>query len=155
MVLRRIILSFFLGLFLFSFTPFPASAQLGILPVAPADWDLGTCKTKIQQLHGKSDEQRGQNLAEVNQVLGCSIKYGLVKLWMLPFFITELIQFLVALAGMVCMFFIVLGGYHYIYGGLTDDKEKGKKTVMYAIVGFVVVLVSWIIINIIQTQLTK
>ncbi len=112
------------------------------------------CKDDVKILRGKSEEDRAisQNL---NEVLGCAIKYGLVQLWMFPFFLVQLLEFLVALAGMLCMFFIVLGGYHYIYGGITDEKEKGKKTVMYAIMGFIVVLVSWIVINIIETQLTK
>lgn len=154
MVFRRIFLSFFLGLLLFSVFPISASAQLGILPVSKAEWTADNCKTKIGALQGKSDVERAAT-SEINFILGCSIKYGLVRLWMLPFFITELVQFLVALAGMVCMLYIVVGGYQYISGGLTDDKEKGKKTVMYAIAGFVVVLVSWIVINIIQTQLTK
>lgn len=153
MILRRFFLSISLVLLLFSFFPLPASAQLGILPISPADWDVVRCKQEIKALHGKSEADRGK--PEIHKVLGCSIKYGLVKLWMLPLFITELLQFLVALGGMLCMLFIVVGGYQYIAGGLTDDKEKGKKTMQYAITGFVVVLVSWIIINIIQTQLTK
>jgi hypothetical protein len=96
---------------------------------------------------------QGANVAEIHNILGCAIQHGLLELWMLPFIITELIQFLVALGGMIAMLFIVIGGYQYIIGGITDEKEKGKKTILYAITGFVVVLVSWIVINIVQTFL--
>ena len=36
-----------------------------------------------------------------------------------------------------------------------EEKEKGKNTIIYAVVGFVLVLLAWIIVEIIQRQLTS
>ncbi|PIQ77026.1 hypothetical protein COV82_06710 [Candidatus Peregrinibacteria bacterium CG11_big_fil_rev_8_21_14_0_20_46_8] len=87
--------------------------------------------------------------------LGCAIKTGDIRLFMLPFFVTYLVQFLLQIAGVVALLFIVLGGYYYVIGGLTEDKEKGKKTLMHAIVGLIIALSAWIIVNFIQVALTS
>jgi hypothetical protein len=39
-------------------------------------------------------------------------------------------------------------------GGITDDKEKGKKTITYALIGLSITLLAWILVNIIQVAIT-
>ena len=46
---------------------------------------------------------------------------------MMPFFVTYLIQFLLQIAGLIAVLFIVFGGFKYVTGGLIEDKESGKK----------------------------
>ncbi len=91
----------------------------------------------------------------LSEVLGCGVKTGRLKFYMVPFFITYLIQFLLSLAGLVAVLFMVIGGYKYVVGGLTEDKESGKKTILHAIVGFIVALSAWIVVNFIQVALTS
>jgi hypothetical protein len=95
------------------------------------------------------DKEKQPNL------LGCAIKTGRLHLYMAPYFITYIIQFLLGLAGLISILFIVIGGFRYTIGGLTEDKESGKKTIMYAILGLVVSLSAWIAINFIQATLTQ
>lgn len=90
----------------------------------------------------------------LGEVLGCGVKTGRLRLYMVPFFITYLIQFLLSLAGLVAVLFMVIGGYKYVVGGVTEDKESGKKTILHAIVGFIVALSAWIVVNFIQVALT-
>ncbi|KKU77842.1 MAG: hypothetical protein UY05_C0072G0004 [Candidatus Peregrinibacteria bacterium GW2011_GWA2_47_7] len=97
----------------------------------------------------------GFTKVERDTYLSCAVKTGKIKLWMVPFFITSLINFLLGLAGIISVLFIVLGGYRYVLGGITDDKESGKKTITYAIVGLIVSLSAWIVINVIQYQITR
>lgn len=80
-------------------------------------------------------------------VLGCSIKTGRVKLWMIPFFVKYLIQFAISIAGLVAVGAIIIGGYFYLFSGLDNDKERGKKAIMYGLLGFIVVLLAWTIVN--------
>ncbi len=92
---------------------------------------------------------------EIRQdILSCAIKSGRVHLWMLPYFITYVVNFLIYISGTIAVLFVLLGGFWYMTGGITDDKEKGKKTITYALMGLVITLLAWIIVNVIMVQVT-
>ncbi|MEK7145782.1 MAG: hypothetical protein AAB802_01195 [Patescibacteria group bacterium] len=88
-------------------------------------------------------------------MLGCAIQLGYIKAWMVPFFVTYILQFLLGIAGLISVLMILLGAYYYIAGGLSDDKEKGKTIVQYAILGLVITSVSWILVNIVLLAVTQ
>ncbi len=90
----------------------------------------------------------------LQNVLGCALRTGHIHLFMLPFLVTFLIQFLLDMAGLVAVLFIVYGGFKYVVGGVSEDKEAGKKAITHAIVGLVVALSAWIVVNLIQIALT-
>lgn len=94
----------------------------------------------------------GKNL---DNLLGCAVKTGKIRLFMMPFFITYLVEFLLQIAGLIAVLFIVYGGFKYVTGGLIEDKESGKKAVIHAIIGLVVALSAWIVVNFIQMALTS
>jgi len=50
--------------------------------------------------------------------------------------------------------FILYAGFQLIMSGLTEDREAAKNTMKWAIVGLVVCLLAWVIVNLIQVQLT-
>ncbi|MFA6423066.1 MAG: hypothetical protein WCW17_01285 [Patescibacteria group bacterium] len=59
------------------------------------------------------------------------------------------------LAGFVALFFVFLGGYMWITSsGDTGKIEQGKKTLIYALAGFVLVLVSGSLVKIVVNLLT-
>lgn len=91
----------------------------------------------------------------IEPFLACTLKMGYVKLWMVPYFILFAVQFLVGLTGLLAVLMIVLGAYFYIAGSLSDEKEKGKNIITYALGGLVVSTVSWIGINLILLVLTS
>lgn len=92
---------------------------------------------------------------KLDDYLGCAVKTGKIRLFMMPFFITYLIQFLLQIAGLIAVLFIVYGGFKYVTGGLIEDKESGKKAVIHAIIGLLVALSAWIVVNFIQMALTS
>lgn len=82
-------------------------------------------------------------------VLGCGIKTGRMKLWMIPYYIKSLVRFALSIAGLVAIGAMVIGGYFYMFGTLMDDKERGKRSIIYGLAGFVVVLLAWAIVNVV------
>jgi|GEM_PF-2264720 hypothetical protein len=86
--------------------------------------------------------------------LSCGIKTGRIELWLVPFYLVRVIDFALLLAGLASVFFIILGSYHMIIGSYTEDKEKGKKTIMYALLGLTLSLLSYTIVNLLLLFLT-
>ena len=53
------------------------------------------------------------------------------------------------------LLFLVIGGYRYLIGGvMQSQREQGKNTIMYAIIGLVLALLSWAIVNTVQLLVT-
>lgn len=88
-------------------------------------------------------------------VLGCAIKTGRVRIWMIPYFIKYFIQFALVVAGLVAVGAMVVGGYLYLFSALIDDKEKGKRAIIYGLGGFVLALLSWALVNIVIALATR
>lgn len=101
----------------------------------------------------KADQAAADNDQRAN-VLGCAIKTGRINLAMIPYFITYIVNFMLGLSGIICVLFIVIGGYHYVLGGLTDDKEKGKNTIKHALMGMGLALLAWTIVTVIMRAVT-
>lgn len=114
------------------------------------DKDVNAAFQGIEAFKGKI--KGGKDL---DNLLGCAVKTGKIRLFMMPFFVTYLIQFLLQIAGLIAVLFIVYGGFKYVTGGLIEDKESGKKAVIHAIIGLLVALSAWIVVNFIQMALTS
>lgn len=146
--------------------PSVAFAQTTLLPDDPTDKTTKEC-TEWQAenetaMYGWFDapsdantDEEAEKLLEDRQIaLSCAIKTGRIRLWMLPYFIKYIATFFIGLSGVISLLFVIIGGFWYMTGGLTDDKEKGKKTIMYALIGMVITLLAWIIVNVVQVQVT-
>lgn len=88
-------------------------------------------------------------------MMTCALKSGNMHFWMIPYFVNYALEFLIALTGLIVVLMIVIGGYYYIYGAISDDKEKGKTIISYAIGGYVLVLTSWFIVNAVLLAVTQ
>lgn len=67
----------------------------------------------------------------------------------IPVFLGNIINIAAILAGVATVFFIVWGGVRFITSGGDPVKVEGaKKTITYAIVGFVIILLSFVIIKV-------
>ena len=66
------------------------------------------------------------------------------------------IQFLLAIVFLVAVVFLIIGGFRYIVSqGNEEGVEKAKGTITNAIIGIVVVLLSWIILRVVVNVLEK
>jgi hypothetical protein len=82
------------------------------------------------------------------------IRSGRIHLNNVPCFIMWITQTLVAIGGSLAVIFIMVGGYQYILSG-PDDKEAAKKTILYAVIGLVVALMAWILVDVILKAATE
>ncbi len=82
-------------------------------------------------------------------------RMGKFELYDLGTYARYLIETLIVFAGGIAILFIVIGGYKYMVGSISDDKEAGKKTIGYALAGFAIAVLAWTIINFVQVWLTS
>ena len=68
--------------------------------------------------------------------------------------IMRVIQILLAIAGLVAVIFLIIGGFRYITaGGNEETAEAAKKTITNAIIGIVVVILAFVIVRVIANAL--
>jgi hypothetical protein len=65
----------------------------------------------------------------------------------IPGIILNVTNFILGLVGTVATIMIIYGAVRIGYGAVADDKEAGKKIVTAGIVGFVISVSGWFIIN--------
>lgn len=82
------------------------------------------------------------------------VEDGTLALNDVPFVVIYWINWLNSLAASIAVVFLIYGGYQYMFSGVTDDKEDGKKTVLYAILGLCVTFFAWFAVNFAQTWVT-
>lgn len=62
----------------------------------------------------------------------------------------SIINLMLMFAGIVAVFFVILGGYQYLTaGGNSEQAEKGRTGVVNAIIGIVIIVLAYVIINVI------
>ena len=70
----------------------------------------------------------------------------------IPVFINNIINALVPLAGVMAVIFIVWSGIRFLTSGGDPVKVEGaKKTLTYAVIGLVIILMAFVIIKIFST----
>ena len=89
-----------------------------------------------------------------NDLMACGIKIGDIHLWMIPYYIRYVLEFVIGIAGLIAVGSIVYGGYLYLFSGLSQDKDTGKKAILYGIVGMILTLVAWAFVNIVIAFVT-
>lgn len=132
-----------------------AYAQFTILPSTTLNESECDAFLDDYELNPSGTLETADSLEVRSDLLACAITRGRVSFSMLPYFVTYLANFLLGLSGIIAVLFIVIGGYNYIYGGITDQKEKGKKTIIHALMGMWVAILSWVIVQVVLTAVTS
>ncbi len=134
-----------------------AEQKTSILP-STAD-SIQDCKILMNQVHMNSDKYKkdvfeARQDGEIRHVLGCGIKTGDISLWMVPYYIRFILEFILQLGGLVAVGGIIYGGYLYLFAGLSDDKDRGKKAILYGVGGIVLAMTAWALVNIVISVVT-
>lgn len=135
------------------------SAYEGLLPKAVGDdgknASVDSCRAFFT--HYSLESQIKPLMSEkenVNYILGCGITTGNIHMWMIPYFIKYILEFVIGISGLICVGGIVYGGFVYIFSGMGEEKDKGKKALMYSILGLVLTLLAWAIVNLVIALVT-
>jgi len=71
-------------------------------------------------------------------------------------FITNVIRMLLFFAAAIAVLFVIIGGYQYLTSAGDDEQaEKGKKTLINAIIGIVLIVLSYAIVTVISRTVTS
>lgn len=80
---------------------------------------------------------------------GC-VKDGVATLECIPKVFQNVINFMILFAGIVCVFLIVFAGYKFVMSeGDPEKVASARKTITYAIAGFLLVLASFWLLNLV------
>jgi hypothetical protein len=109
--------------------------------------DLGECRDlrRAKQVYG---------LIMPGKYLATKVRCGSMSMEDIPYYFTGILGFLINIAGTLAVIMVMIGGYQYAIGGLTEDKSKGTDTIKHALIGLIVVLVAWTLVQILQAALT-
>lgn len=69
-------------------------------------------------------------------------------------FIISIINILLGIVGLIAVLFLIIGGFRYVTaGGNEESAESGKKTIINAIIGIVIVILAFVIVRVVATAL--
>lgn len=81
---------------------------------------------------------------------------SLVKATSVGDLIKKILNILLTLGGVVAVLFIVLGGYEYITSRGSEERAKsGRKTMTYAIIGLVAILLAFMMVTVLTNLFTQ
>ena len=128
--------------------------QLGSLIPAGTVTDCESVLKPLETSVKPVDDFKIKSGTDKNNILSCAIRTGRIHFWMIPYYVVYLIQFLIGIAGLLSVLFLVLGGFKYVGSGLSESKDKAKGTIKNALLGLGVALSAWAVVNLIQYIIT-
>lgn len=73
----------------------------------------------------------------------------------LPHLILAVVDIMLFFAGAIAVVFVIIGGYFYLTAQGNDEQaEKGKKTLVNAVIGVIVVIMSYAIISVVTNTIS-
>ena len=143
--LRPVYQSIIVGLaLLLSVSTFTGTARADFLGCAISGANIGDC------LNQESEDQTSFTNFEGGLQAPSSEGYsaGLVQVQSGREFVVNVINFVAGFLGLIAMAIIIYGGFLYVTAaGQEDQASKGKKSVTYAVIGIILILGSYAIVN--------
>lgn len=69
-------------------------------------------------------------------------------------YVSLALQIAFGLAGIIAVGYLIWGGYQYITSGGGEGAENGKKTILNAIIGIIIIIAAYTLANFIWSQFT-
>ncbi len=101
--------------------------------------DVGTVENWVATEWSKSASER--------------IRTGDLHLDDVPNVIKGLIDIFIGLAGTIAVIFVIYWSYRLLFGSLSWDHTKWRETIIMALTGFVIAILSWFIVKLIFNNL--
>ncbi len=82
-----------------------------------------------------------------NSLVGQTTATGLIAM---------IVKYMLYFAGIIAVVFVIIGGYYYITArGNEEQATKGRQTLVYALIGVAIVILSYVIVSALTKQLTS
>jgi hypothetical protein len=92
---------------------------------------------------------------EVPDAGGTGLENGIGSETTLTGFILRVINIALALAGLIAVLFLIIGGFRYITaGGNEDSAGSAKKIILNAVIGIIVIILSFVVVRVVSNTLT-
>jgi hypothetical protein len=126
-----------------------AFAQATILPKPEGDCDVVIAEFNVWAAEGN------KNWGESAGLLGCAIQTGRVSLAMIPYFLQYFSNYFLGIVSLIALLFVVIGGFMYTTGGVSEQKDTGKTFITNALIGMAVAFLAWTIVNVLLAVVTR
>lgn len=68
--------------------------------------------------------------------------------------VIRIIEILLAIAGLIAVIFLIVGGFRYVTaGGNEEASESAKKTITNAIIGIIIIILAFVIVRVIANAI--
>ncbi len=84
---------------------------------------------------------------------GCSFTDGKILAACIPVFIGHLVSLVIGLVGTIFVINIMYAGYQYAIGSLQGDEGDAKSRIYWSIIGLIVTVCSYLILDLVLTIL--
>ena len=88
-------------------------------------------------------------------ITGCNFSTGRLRAACIPNFIGYLVQFIFSLLGMFFLLNVIYAGYEIAVSGVTGDKESGKKRLTWSVIGLIVAICAFVILDLVLSVITE
>ena len=88
-------------------------------------------------------------------IQGCDFTTGRLASSCIPNFVAHLIAFIFSLLGVFFLANVMYGGYEIALGGITGDKESGKRRLTWSVIGLIVAICAFIILDLVLSVITN
>ena len=83
----------------------------------------------------------------VEGIDGCDFTTGKLESRCIPNFIGYLVELIFGVVGLICLINIMIAGYELAASGITEDKTAGKNRLTYSVIGAVVCVCAFLIVD--------
>lgn len=83
----------------------------------------------------------------VEGIDGCDFVTGQLEARCIPNFIGYLVELIFGVVGLICLINIMIAGYELAASGVTEDKTAGKNRLTYSVIGAVVCVCAFLIVD--------
>lgn len=90
-----------------------------------------------------------------NGIPGCDFATGMLWSTCIPNFIAHLVEFIFSLLGLFFLANVMIAGYQMAMRGITGDAEAGKRRLIWSVVGLIVSLCAFVILDLVLTVITE
>lgn len=68
--------------------------------------------------------------------------------------IVRILNYALSFVGLIAVAMLIYAGFMYLFGGAGADVEKAKTIILNVVIGILIILASWVIVNTIVAQFT-